>query len=191
MCYIIAMEERKIKITTPSHNSTHFDGVKYKVDLPPSHFVKDEMQNRRLIVDGITDSYKIIVYDGKDDGSQIIWLLHNRLCNNMDNHNQISLPNRFWQPWLVCDIWPWFHWSKYLVKLVHTCWSFSQLPTAMKHFKGKLTLVTALNRTQSKICSFVWEICSPMINIIKFSLGRNTRVCEQSAEWWWDCAKVW
>ena len=40
----------------------------------------------------------IIAYDAKDDGSQFNRLLPNRLCNTIDNHNQISLPNRFWQP---------------------------------------------------------------------------------------------
>ena len=29
---------------------------------------------------------RIIEYDGKDDGSQYNWLLHNELCNTIDNH---------------------------------------------------------------------------------------------------------
>ena len=34
---------------------------------------------------------------GKDDGSQYNCLLQNQLCNTTDDHNWISLPNRFWQ----------------------------------------------------------------------------------------------
>ena len=45
------------------------------------------------------DGSKRIEYDAIDDRFQFDWLLHNRLCNTIDNHNRKSLPNQFWQPW--------------------------------------------------------------------------------------------
>ena len=56
------MEDNKIKITSHSlkvharfmYLSRAEKNLKSKVELPPAHFVKDEMQNRRLIVDGLT-----------------------------------------------------------------------------------------------------------------------------------------
>ena len=45
----------------------------------------------------MTDSSKIIGHDGKDDGSQFNWLLHNWLCNTI-KYDRILLPNQFGNP---------------------------------------------------------------------------------------------
>ena len=45
------VEENKIEITPPSLKVFE----QSKMDLPPAHFSKDEMQNRRLIVNGLSN----------------------------------------------------------------------------------------------------------------------------------------
>ena len=41
----------------------------------------------------ITYGLKIIVWEGIVDGAHIDWLLHNRLCNRIENHNRTNFGN--------------------------------------------------------------------------------------------------